>query len=71
MFLPPFGVLVIGTLADSMVLLTQATGTPFALAVPDQPHLVGARLGLQALVVANLSLPAGGLTNALLATIGR
>lgn len=71
MFAPPFGVLVTGTLADSVIVSVQATGAPFALAVPDAPHLVGARLGLQALVIANLSIPSGGLTNALLASIGR
>ncbi|MEZ5966751.1 MAG: hypothetical protein R3F56_23130 [Planctomycetota bacterium] len=71
MFVPPFGVLVTGTLLDSTILFVQPTGTPFALAIPDAPHLIGARLGLQTLVITELSIPAGGLTNALLASIGR
>lgn len=70
-FLPPFGVLITGTLATTLIMSIDPTGTPYPLAVPDDKNLIGVRLGLQTLVITDGSIPAGGLTNALLATIGR
>ncbi len=70
-FVPPFGVLIAGDLQLVLTLMSQPTGSSFAIDVPDDPLLVGARLGIQTLVVTDTATPAGNLTNALLATITR
>ncbi|MCA8970904.1 MAG: hypothetical protein KDC95_14005 [Planctomycetes bacterium] len=71
MFLPPFGVLITGTLATSTILFAHPARTPFEIAVPDDPNLAGVRIGIQTLIIHDLSLPAGGITNAFLTTISR
>lgn len=60
-----------GPKQGSQILAVGPTGTPFPIAVPANPKLVGVRLGLHTLVVANSTIPAGGLTNAMLPTVGR
>ena len=68
-FVPPFGVLVTGTLASSLALVALPTGTPFSLPVPQDGLLFGVRVGLQVMVIEDLALPAGNLCNALLTTV--
>ena len=70
-FLPPFGMLNTGTLATSLPLFSQPAGREFTLPVPKDESLIGAKVAVQTLVIADGPTLNGGFTNTLLGTITR